>query len=251
MAEHDQESKISDETAYTLRDGEWRVGLWKAEYGILDSLDLSTYIWPWFLGLAHLHAKWEFWSNESWSFALRAGFFFVDLTRFEALREQTSDAHLFVAPFEGLLSYRFDDDWSLGGGLVFTKVAVRGSFDAEEFHGTAAVTNLQLHSTLEWRLSKVTALLLHLRWLAYQTVSSSTRAVWRPDDATTVELIGRIESDGLDVQNAWSTLLAVHFSWEVFNLRLGVGYGNYSIPGLNFVIPTKTPIPEIDLYWRW
>jgi hypothetical protein len=35
----------------------------------------------------------------------------------------------------------------------------------------------------------------------------------------------------------------------VFNLRLGVGYGKYNIPLVNFVVPERTLIPEADLYF--
>ena len=44
---------------------------------------------------------------------------------------------------------------------------------------------------------------------------------------------------------------SVVFSWKVFNLRLGVGYGNYSIPGINLVLPKKTLIPDLDFYFRF
>jgi hypothetical protein len=28
-----------------------------------------------------------------------------------------------------------------------------------------------------------------------------------------------------------------------------MGYGNFNVPMLNFVVPVATPFPELDLYW--
>ena len=40
------------------------------------------------------------------------------------------------------------------------------------------------------------------------------------------------------------------FQWSSarrFRFRAGLGYGNYNIPVLNFIIPIATPFPELDL----
>jgi hypothetical protein len=43
-AYHTPRKHITDDTAYTLRDGEIRVGIWKVQYGILDQLSVGTYV---------------------------------------------------------------------------------------------------------------------------------------------------------------------------------------------------------------
>ena len=62
---------------------------------------------------------------------------------------------------------------------------------------------------------------------------------------------GTAETDIVDVSGAYSIVPALHFGWETLNLRLGLGYGNWSIPGLNFVVPARTVIPEFDFYALW
>ena len=59
------------------------------------------------------------------------------------------------------------------------------------------------------------------------------------------------ELDALDVKNAYSIVPGMAFSWKTFNLRAGLGYGNFNVGGVNFVFPRKTLVPELDLYWRW
>lgn len=41
------------------------------------------------------------------------------------------------------------------------------------------------------------------------------------------------------------------WSWQTFNLELGLGYGHFNIPGVNFMINRRTLIPTFDLYWTF
>jgi len=41
------------------------------------------------------------------------------------------------------------------------------------------------------------------------------------------------------------------FSWQTFNLELGLGYGNFNVPGVNFMINRRTLIPTLDMYWTF
>jgi hypothetical protein len=43
----------------------------------------------------------------------------------------------------------------------------------------------------------------------------------------------------------------VFLSFRHLNLRAGVGYGNYSVPGVNVIVPGLRPFPVFDLFWRW
>ena len=183
----------------------------------------------------------------------------LDLGRFASSSEgdeddgtdsTSADATFYILPVELVASWR-KGDWTLSPGAIFTKIAVSGEYDEDQFEGAVAVTNLQLYFTTEWRVSDSIALLLHLRWLAYQDTSAAGTLTLNPDPYTEVEVISDGSSDLLDYHRAASAVASIAFSWEVFNLRLGLGYGNYSIPLLNFVVPHKTPIPELDLYWRW
>ena len=124
--------------------------------------------------------------------------------------------------------------------------------DDEALKGAAAVSNLQFVSTFQVNWTKTAAILLRVRYLAHQwQPSASAVYVLHPDDYTTVEVHGAAELEAFDVKNAYSIVPGMAFSWKTFNLRAGLGYGNFNVGGVNFVFPRKTIVPELDMYWRW
>jgi len=129
---------------------------------------------------------------------------------------------------------------------------MQGTLEEDALEGAAAVSNLQFVSTFEVRWTKSAAIVLRTRYLAYQwQPSASAVYVLHPDDYTTVEVHGAAELQALDVKNAYSVVPGLAFSWKTFNLRVGLGYGNFNVGGVNFVFPRKTLVPELDMYWRW
>ncbi len=254
-AYHTPTERVTDESAYTLNRRELRIGLWKIEYGLLDSLTVGTYPLIWLFKVANLSAKYEYAFSPRWSVAARLSLARLDLQR---LNEESPPAALYTIPFELWGSHRLGDSVSLSAGAIFSKVGVSGATEGEaqdgvdnSLEGAAAVTNLQLAGTLEWRLTRVTALQLHGRWLAYQDTTASSTITLHPDEYTTVEVVAAAESDAVDVANAFSVVPSFVFSWQTFRLRLGLGYGNFNVPVINFVVPVRSVIPELDLYWRW
>jgi hypothetical protein len=250
LAFHDDEQRVIIDTAYTLREDEWRLGLWRVDYGFWDDFYVGTHTVPWIVAMANLHAKYRFLSDDRIDLAAGVGLYWLDLkrTRYlaDALKKTDSDARFVILPAEIAGTYRFDEGLSLTVAPVFTAVALTGTYNADEFEGAGAVTNLQLTATLEQRVSRVVALLAHARFLAYQYVKAAGEL--QLDDYTTAELHAGAD---IDVQNAWSITLCSVFSWQTFNLRVGIGYGHYNIPAVNFVIPIRIPYPELDLYWRF
>ena len=89
---------------------------------------------------------------------------------------------------------------------------------------------------------------MHGRWLMLQRVAGSEQATVYPDAFSAVRVNSDASADDFGVQDGFSIVPSVLLSAGVFNLRAGLGYGNFSIPVLNFVLPTRTLIPELDLY---
>jgi hypothetical protein len=244
-AYHEGDLHDTADTAYTQPQNTWKVGIWSVEYGAWGVLDVGTYWSPLLAQVFNAHLKWQLWHNDAWAVAARVGLFRLDLNRFD------TPAIFTVIPFELLASYKIDDAWRTSFSIFYSQVAVEGDFDSEDYEGVAAVSNLQLTSTTEWRLSRVWALYLHARVLVYQVAKATTAASFQPDDFTDVEVIGGAQTDAVDIEGAASLTLGMSASWESFNVRFGLGYGNYMIPGIYFVLPSKIPFPELDLYWRW
>jgi hypothetical protein len=250
-AEHTRERRITDETAYTLPARDLRLGLWKVEYGILDSLDVGTYWWVWFLKVANAKIKWRWYFEDPWAFALKLEAFHVDTADLGHLDEDLGTGSLSILSAESFVSHRFSDQLTLSGSLIYTHVWIDGEINVEAFDGTAAgaVDNLQMTVTGEYRLSEVTALLIHARYLAFQRLHGRGYVRLDPDEYTSVEIHGGGKRDAFDFPHAWSVTPAVAFSWGVFNLRGGVGYGHWSVPGLNFVKKKRGWLPELDVYF--
>jgi hypothetical protein len=245
-AYHEGDQRIVDGTAYTLKRGTFDLGLFKQMWGPWDRLTLGTYLVPWVLRFANLDLKWRFYGGDPLSLSARIGF-----TRFvpKDVASGAGSAELGIVPFELLGSWRFDDRWTLSAGALYTVVTLKGSYDPAKLEGLAAVTNLQVLANLEYRLTRVTAFVLAGRYLAFQNAGGRASATLTPDAYTTIELESVANTSALDFPHAFSIVPSVVFSWKTFNLRLGLGYGNYSVPMVNLVLPNKTVVPDFDLYW--
>ena len=248
---HSEKERVTDQTAYTLQAKRLRLGLFKFQYGVWDPLTVGTYTLPWVVRTANLHVKGRLYFDDPWAVSMHVGGYRLDVSKLKAFEDEPGDAIITIGTFEPTVSYRFDSRFSLSASVPYTDVRAEGSVNTEAFDGalSGAVDNLQVTSTFEWRVSRVTALILHARYLVFQRVFADGSVTLRPDDYTTVVVDADAESDALDFAGAWSVVPSVFFSWSSFNLRLGVGYGNWSIPPINFVLPKKIPIPELELFW--
>ena len=182
---------------------------------------------------------------------MRTGFFHFDTKSLNGIDNQTGDARIDAVPFELAGSYRFDERYTLSLATIFTRVRVDGTLDRNDLRTSAegAFDNMQAVANFEWRLSPVTAFTFELRRLIFQRITASGDAVMHPDEFTTVELHLAGRSHSIDFRNAWSLTVGAVFSWKVFNLRAGLGYGNYNVPGVNFVTGERFLFPDLDVYW--
>jgi hypothetical protein len=249
-AYHTEEERATDDTAYTMDGGSVRAGLFKMQYSPLDFATLGTYTLPWALLAATVHGKLRVLPQDPIALSLQVGFVYFDSSRLAWLDEEAGDAKVTVLPIEAFVSHRMTD-FTLSGSVAYTEVSVDGAIGLDAFDGAiaGATDNLQLTATGEVRLSRVVALLVHLRWLVLQRVLASADATVYPDDFTTVAVHSDVPSDQLEVGDGYSIVPAVHLSWGTINLRAGLGYGNYNVPLANFVLPRRTLIPDFDLFF--
>jgi len=248
-AYHTDDDRLGYGSAYTLGKGTIALGPFSAQYGLFERLDVGTYLLPWFVRVGNLGIKWRFPVNETMDVAPQLYSFHLDV---QELNPDSPPMEISVVPFDVTGSWRVSPRHTLSLTAVYTYIHLKGTFDQDALQGAAAVSNFQLVPTWEYRWTRVTALLLRVRYLAHQwQPTASASYVLHPDEYTTVEVFGDAQLDALDVERAWSVIPGVAWSWETFNLRLGLGYGNYNVPGVNFVLPRKTLCPELDLFWRW
>lgn len=252
-AEHDDIQRITDNTAHVLRPAEWRVGLWKVQYRLPSRpVEVGTYTMYWapMLGgipLLNGHAKWTFHHGKRWTFAASLGLFYLDLAILD------SPVTFTLVPMDVYASRRLGDTLELALRGTYTGATIEGSYDSDEIGGLQGAVggeSVQAMASLIWRRSARTAYLAELRVGQVLGVYGSTESTVRVDEHTTVDVVGGVNATTDELAGA-SIAGRVHWSWQRFNLRLGLTYGNYTIGGINFMVPTAIPVPELDLYWRF
>lgn len=243
--------RVIDQTGYTLEGGRLRLGLFKLQVGLFDFLTVGTYTLPWAVLAATIHAKLRLFEAGPFALSVQAGFAYFDSRRLQWLNDEIGSAVVTVLPIEAQLSYRPVDALSLSFGASYTEVAVDGQLSINAYNGAGrgAADNFQLTGNTELRLNSVLALVVELRWLMLQRVAANANATLRPDAFTVVVVHGGAAARDFEVRDAFSVVPSLLITLGVFNLRLGVGYGNYNIPLVNFVVPERTLIPEADLYF--
>jgi hypothetical protein len=250
-ADHTEQERATDDTAYTREGGSLRLGLFKLQFSPADFAMVGTYTLPWAVLAATVHGKLRLLQADPIAIAVQAGFAYFDSSRLTWLDDDAGDAVITVVPLEAFVSYRASDALTVSGSVVYTEVGVDGSIALEAFDGAieGATDNVQLTATGEIRLSRVFALIVHARWLMLQRVLAHANATLHPDDFTTVTVHSDVTAQDFEIGSAFSVVPSLHVSWGVLNLRAGVGYGNYNIPLVNFVLPDRTLIPELDLFF--
>jgi hypothetical protein len=105
-----------------------------------------------------------------------------------------------------------------------------------------------MFSTLEMRQSRVLSLTFTGRFAPYFATIPLTGTVTL-DGLTTATVDARVEIKALRYAAAFE--VAAVWSWNVFNLKLGLGYGSLFLPGTGLVVPGTYPIPVLELFWRF
>ncbi len=247
---HGDDTRIVDDTAYTLPRHTLRLGLFKTQYGLDDSLLVGTYAVPWVVRMPNLHAKWKPIESGAFATALQLGAARLDVSKLKLAEDDPGDAIISLASAEAFVSWRARPRITVSSSLAYTEVKLDGRVNTDAFEGalTGAVDNLQLTTTFEVRATRVTAFTLHSRFLIFQRTFVDGNALLRPDAFTTIEVEGEANTDALDFAGAWSSVLSAVFSWKHLNLRVGAGYGNWSVAPVGFVLPRRVPIVDLDVW---
>ncbi len=255
-ATHDPQSPVTDYSAYTLRDGEIRMGPGRLEYGLFDTLDLGTLSWLWYIGLLpavpavrNLHAKWRFLDGESWALAATLGVGNLDLS---GLGDEGTSAQVWLVPLELLGSWRTDDfTWNLGLGYTLTRSQADASNDDSTLGALLDLSVGYVHPTVEWRLGPVLALVLESRIKLFQTLAAGGATEFETADGRTkIEVFGNAKT-AVGEGFLGNVSLSCLWSWPHVNLRAGLGYGHYAVPGLHLFFTETAVFPELGIFWRF
>ncbi|MCA9560869.1 MAG: hypothetical protein H6704_18920 [Myxococcales bacterium] len=240
----------TDWTALTLHRNEWRLGLFRFQYGIVDSLQVGTQTLPWVLKISNLDLKWTVWSSGPWSVGLSGGIFSLKLQDYDA---DAADVRFYAAPLELTASWRGDGlGVHLRGSYTAVKTDTDEALDEEDYDigGVAAVSTGTLGLAGEWYVSRTFSWVLETRLSVFQDASANASTTTQIDPRTSIEFNADAEADLTDGRQA-NALLSAFWSWNSFNLKLGLGYGHYSVPTLNLFVGDPIWFPDFDLFWRF
>jgi hypothetical protein len=253
-AYHSERQRGISGTAFALHRDEWEVGLFSVDYGLFEQLQLGTYTVPWLAVIPNLQLKLTLFRNDRWAVALRPGMYYADLSlprKLYGVGPEDTTIKLWLFPIEGYVSVVLAPRFTLTASGVYTAVTGSGHYDPQDFEGTAAASNAQVGLGLEWRVNQVTALTFQARLVAFQQAGGVGSINVDLDSATTADVKAKGSPTFVDANKGYSVAVSALFSWSSFNLRVGMGYGNYNVPGMNLVVPKRLPFPIFDLFWRF
>ncbi|MBA3460171.1 MAG: hypothetical protein H0T46_09440 [Deltaproteobacteria bacterium] len=246
------DERITDDTPYKTPEGYVRAGLWKLQYGVhrVPKLEIGTYLlpyasWAFSVRTVNAQAKYQFFDHDRWTLAATLGVAYVDLSKLDV------DAQMLIVPLQFVAARRLGDRLSVGFGMMFSSISGDGGYNEDEttvFRGAVAVSNAQSWLSLMMRVSRGWTLYLEARAISSTEAAAEGDVMHQIDDRTRVD-VNLTGNASIDEMQGASGLLSFQWSRQRFRMRVGIGYGNYNLPLLNFVIPKATPFPELDLFW--
>jgi hypothetical protein len=250
-AYHDEHTRSLEGSAYVLNSKEWLLGPLDLGVG-LWRFQLSTRTMPWILGasLRKLmpNVELDYMALDRWGVTLtvRSGFYYVDSRN---VTRGSSLLRMFIIPLGLSASWRVNEQHTVS--MTFKYVHLVSDTHAHssdvKLQGGGLADNAQLQGSWEMRMTRVSALLVTMRYLAYQADPIFQSDV-QIDPRTTGTVDARVDLS--NVRQSVAASVAGVFSWEHFNLRAGITYGALFLAGPGLVLPLKYPYPDINLYWR-
>jgi hypothetical protein len=255
-ADHTEVDRQTEVSAFTLQAQQARIGLFKIEYGILDRWMVGTYTLPWILmpilkgPVLNLNTKLRFLDVGPWHLAGRLGYFYANVHELESSSVDDGSFRGGILPVTLQSSFVFSPRWTASGELTWVQAFVHADAESpseSSVGGAVGVSNFQVALSAEYRFSQHVALNLLTRYAPYVQPLQLTTDVQVGTD-TEVQVQAEVESDNT---NAFLVQAGVTFSWGIWNLRAGVGYGNVFIPGPQLVAAYRTIVPDFDFYVRF
>lgn len=243
------------QTAVRLAPGEYLLGPFHFSAGVFRWLQAGTYVLPWLAGVPSIYLKSPVYTGKDWFAAFQLTWIRVDLGKLsQKLGGEHQDALFHIVPLELSLSREFEGPLLLSFALQYNQVLLKGAYDDSDFKGAVAGSNSQLLAGIEYFLGRHWVLVSRIRMLLKMKAEGSSTVTYDLDPYTTMEVhAGASSKDipGMKFPKIWFASSAIRYTAGVFNLEFGLGYGNWNVPGVNFMVADKKVMPELDLYFRW
>jgi hypothetical protein len=248
------ENPRTDYTAYTRPRGRMAVGPLKVEHGVIEEIMIGTFIPPWLafpwlevpVPNAYLKLRTSWWDPITLS--LRAGLAYVDAKAIDKLSDEPAEASALSTTGDVGASWRIDDRGVLSLGLDYARIHAVGdaSDHATTIEGASTAYTFSVRALGEWRLTRVFALSLLVRYLVHQSpvhVRGTSQS-----NSTTVS--GDLSAES-PITNRVTIVPGVSFVWERWELSGGIGYGVFYFPVLGIASTEALPVVDFGLAYRF
>ena len=116
-AYHTFDEPLIDDSAYTLRQAEFRAGFLSLEGGVTDFLTVSTMPVGWLFKVPNLRAKLGLYDDGRVALGVDAGFATITIEKSNSGAEAT----LLILPLKGAVSWRVHDALTVSSEVVYNK----------------------------------------------------------------------------------------------------------------------------------
>jgi hypothetical protein len=241
---YDEAPRLDERTAYTVDGGHLKLGILSAEYGVFDQLAIGIDPPAWAaravlpIWVPNLHAEVGLFENPALAVSFKIGGYYADIGSDDA------PGSLLAVPLSVFASARLAPRWWLHGEATYliADASGTGDLDDAELDGAVAARSAQLAAMLELQLSRVVSLTLVGRYQFYAG-PLVFKGTTQPDSFTSVRVEGEMEPQ---TPHPWQVIPGIAFSWTNVRLVLGVGYGNYFIPGIGLAFPDRGIVPDFS-----
>lgn len=240
------EPRLIERTALTLDGGELALGILAFAYGITDRVMVGMDPPYWFvralttvlvpnlnLRVAVVRTR-DLWISAN----VAAYYAFVG-------NSDLAKGQVLSVPLSGFVSYQAMPGFWIHPELTYTVVNAfgEGDFTKMTLGGTAATRTVQLGLLLQYQLTSVFGLTLVGRYQPY-TGRLAVSGSGSIDQFTTANVDARVTPS---FEHPWEFIAGVAFLWQHVRLTLGVGYGNYFLPGMDVAIRGLGFVPDGSL----
>ena len=255
-AYHDRGREWTTNTAYTLRGGEFSLGVRDLSAGVLDEVMVGTSALLWAVGpffgtvIPNASVKVRDWFHGDVAVSASVSVLYVDATA--VLETYAPDAkvsgELLAVTSAVASSVRLGDTYGASVELMYAALGATGNSADASFEGSAVVDSLRLGALATARVTRALQLRLHGQTLLYRE-SPELSVRFASDPATRVDADVRVgEPPPL---GAWQLVPAIALSGANVNFMFGAGYGWQSLPVAGIVLSDPGLVVDLDFFVRF
>ena len=243
-----QVPRLYERTALTLDAGQLAIGFLGLRYAITDRLTIGMEPPYWMVrAVAHvlipnLNLKVVVVRTHDLWVSGNIGAYYG----FTGKNDAASGTVLLV-PLTGIASIRILPKFWIHPELTYTFANAWGTGDIGRFTlgGTAATRTLQLGMLLQYEVMEWLSVTLWGRYEPY-TGAIAVNGSGAVDEFTSMTVDGRVDAP---TQHPFAVVPGVAFLWEHWRLTLGLGYGNYFLPGMDLSLRGAGFVPDASVYF--